>query len=102
MCSHGIDHPQCLYLVDVTNFIRKYFEAKTPEVLRDLLRELGKTDHHLLRFTSQQEQSVAVQAEVKRQRMTWFRFAQYLLRSKKTRPIVFQIAEYTDGESYGW
>ena len=86
----------------MTTFIRQYFEAKPRDVLRAFLGELGITDHDLLRFASQQEQSMAAQAEVKRQRMTWFRFAQHLLRSKKTRPIVFKIAEYTDGESCGW
>lgn len=91
-----------LYLVDVRNFVQKYFEAKTLDVLLALLSELGIPDPYLLRFASRQELSVAVQAEVKRQRMTWFHFAQYLLRSKKTRPIVFQIAEYTDGESCRW
>ena len=86
-----------LCLADVTNFIRKYFEAKTKDVLRALLSELGITDFNILRNGSRQDLFVAVQAEVQRHRMTWFHFAQYLLRSKKTRSIVFQIAEYTDG-----
>ena len=90
-----------VYLVDVVNFIKTFFTRNThKDLLRTLLGELGVTDHQILRFASWQEQSVALQAVVKRSHMTWFKFAQYLLRSKPTRPIVFKIAEYTEGEWY--
>ena len=88
-----------VYLVDVVNFIQTSFTRNThKDVFRTLLRELGVTDHQILRFASWQEQSVELQAVVKRSHMTWFQFAQYLLRSRLTRPFVFKIAEYTDGE----
>ena len=88
-----------VYLVDVVNFIQTSFTRNTHrDVLRTLLTELGVADHQILRFASWQEQFVELQAVVKRSHMTWFQFAQYLLRSRLTRPFVFKIAEYTDGE----
>ena len=85
-----------VYLVDVVNFIQTSFTRNThKDVLCTLLTELGVTDHRILRSASWQEQSVALQAVVERNHMTWFQFAQYLLRSRQTCPFVFKIAEYT-------
>ena len=88
-----------VYLVDVVNFIQTSFTRNIHRnVLRTLLGELGVTNHQILRFATLPEQCVALQAVVKANGMSWFQFAQYLLRSRQTRPFVFQIAEYTDGE----
>ena len=88
-----------VYLVGVVNFIQTSFTRNTHrDVLRTLLGELGVIDSQILHFASLQKQCVALQEVVKARSMTWFQFAQYLLRSRLTRPFVFKIAEYTDGE----
>ena len=80
-------------------FIQRYLSRDTHrDVLPSLLRELGSTAYNLLRSTSQQIQSDALQEVVKKCRMTRFHFAQCLLRSKPTRPFIFALAKYT-GES---
>ena len=91
-----------VYLVDIVDFIKHSFGKKAHrDVLPSLLKELGST-YKLLRFSSQQTQSEALQAVVKQCRMTWFHFARCLLRSNPGRPFIFEIAKWTGGESCGW
>lgn len=92
-----------VYLVAIVDFIQYYLSRNTHrDVLPSLLRELGSTDSRLLRFSSQQTQSDALQEVVRKSQMTWFHFARCLLRSNPTRPFIFEIANWTGGESCGW
>ena len=70
-------------------------------VVLALYREVVKT-HHQGFFSSPNSQllSEALKQVVKERRMTWLKFAQYLLCSKETCPFVFEISDYTCGE-YG-
>ena len=92
-----------VYLVAIVDFIQCCLSRNTHrDVLPSLLRELGSTHSELLRFSSQQTQSEALQKVVKKCRMTWFHFARCLLRSHSARPFIFEIAKWTGGESCGW
>ena len=82
------------------DFISIHLGGSAPRaVVLALHREVVETHHQHFSFPpSSQQLSEAVQQVVKERRMTWFQFAQTLLRSQVTRPVVFEIAEYTGGE----
>ena len=103
MCSAWDEHVDVcgvrVYLVGVVEFIRHHFGRNAPrDVVSALHREIVETSHQFL-LPSSQRVSEAMQEVVKERRMTWFSFARYLLRSKGTRPFVFEIPKYTGGES---
>ena len=83
------------------DFISIHLGGRAPRaVVLALHREVVETHHQHFSFPpSSQQLSEAVQQVVKERRMTWFQFAQYLLRSKETCPFVFEISNYTCGES---
>lgn len=81
--------------VDIVKFIPRYLENAYRDVLPAILMKSGKTVDS---FSSSQEQSVALQGIIVEHRMTWFLFAQLLLKSKASRPYIYKIAEYTRGE----
>ena len=84
----------------MVKFIHGYMKDAPREVFCALLTELSPNAYHLLRSTpSQQRLFESLQAVVKECRMTFFRFAQYLLRSQITRHFIFSITKCT-GEFY--
>ena len=103
VCSAWDEHVDVygvrVYLVGVVVFIRHHFGRNAPrDVVSALHREMVETSCQFFPPSSQQV-SEAMQEVVKERRMTWFSFARYLLRSKGTRPFVFEIPKYTGGES---
>lgn len=90
-----------VFLAVIVKFIQITL-GKNPhkDVFPTLLNELKAS--HFLRFTETQEElSAALQRMVKERRMSWFCFAQYLLRSERTRPFIFAFADHTS-ESLEW
>ena len=89
------------FIVGIVDFISIHLGGRAPRaVVLALHREVVETHHQHFSFPpSSQQLSEAVQQVVKERRMTWFQFAQYLLRSKETCPLVFEISNYTCGES---
>ena len=78
-------------LVGVMIFVRSHFGGSAPrDVVSALHGEVVET-HHQVRFfsLSTQQLSEAIQHLVKEHHMTWFQFAQYLLRSRTTCLFVF-------------
>ena len=88
-----------VYPVGVVMFIRHHFGKNAPrDMVSELYREIVETSHQFF-LSSSQQVSEAMQEVVKERHMTWFSFARYLLRSKRTCPFVFEIPKYTGGES---
>ena len=86
-----------VYFVGIVGFIRDVIEANAQtDVLPAVLREMKEAVRHP-NSRSQQTLSEALQEVVKKRRMTWFHFAQYLLRSIRARPFIFEIANYPCG-----
>ena len=89
-----------IFLADIAEFIQLSLEKNChKDVLPALLNELNVP--HLLHSRSQEELSAGLQAMVKERRMSCFHFAQLLLRSKTSRPFIFEFAAQT-GESLEW
>ena len=81
-------------------FVRSHFGGSAPrDVVSALHRKVVET-HHQVRFfsLSTQQLSEAIQHLVKEHHMTWFQFAQYLLRSRTTCLLVFKIVQYIGGK----
>ena len=83
--------------VGVVTFICQHFGGNAPrDVVSALHREVVELSHSF--SPSSQQLSEGIQQVVKERRMTWFRFAHYLLRSETTRPFVFKIVQYIGGK----
>lgn len=88
-----------VFLADIAEFIQHTLGKNChKDVLPTLLNEL-KVSLHLYSL-SQEELSAKLQAMVKERQISWFQFAQFLLRSEATRPFIFDITEHTGGESF--
>lgn len=83
------------------DFISIHLGGSAPrDVVLALHREVVETHHQHFSFPpSSQQLSEAIQKVVKEHRMTWFEFARFLLRSKRTCPFVYEISKYTCSES---
>ena len=89
----------CVFLAVIAEFIQHFLGRNChKDVLPTLLSELKLP--HLLHSLSQEELSAKLQAVVKEHQMSFFQFAKFLLRSKATRPFIFDFTEHTGGESF--
>lgn len=102
---HGIEQDDVcgvlVYLLGILDVIHHHFGRNAErDVLSALYREVDEMANQLLCASpSNQQLFEALQEAVKRHRMTWFHFAQSLLHSTLARPFIFEIANYTGGES---
>ena len=88
-----------VFLAVVAKFIQHSLGKNChKDVLPALLTGLNRP-HHLYPL-SQEELSAKLQEMVKERRMSCFHFAMVLLRSKVTRPFIFDFTEHTGGESF--
>ena len=88
-----------VFLAVIANFIQHSLKDSHKDVLPSLLYELSPS-HLLPPSLSQEELSASLQAMVKERRMSCFQFAKFLLRSKATRPFIFDFTEHSGGESF--
>lgn len=84
-------------------FIRRCLVNAPEDVLQSILKEVlgGKANKLPPSVQGRQQLYKALETAVKDRSMTWFEFAQFLLRTKSTRPFIFYIEKekHTGGES---